>query len=113
MKAKTRAWLASLLLVGVVIACAAKRVAVEGIVGEWEKQDNSLPPIHLVLSKDGIQIRARLRLSGVDLSGTAQLDGDQLRLNFSGRNEIKARFTSATTLLLAMGDREYLLSKRP
>jgi hypothetical protein len=46
------------------------------ILGEWEKQDDLLPPINLVLSREGTTILGRLRLSGREANGIASVEGD-------------------------------------
>ena len=83
-------------------------------MGTWEKQDTMLPPISLTLAADGDTTRARLRLSGVELHGTAIVDGDRLELVFPDRQPITGRFTSKTELIVRLGEAgsEYALRKR-
>jgi hypothetical protein len=93
-------------------SCADSSILVDDVLGEWEKEDNSLPPIHIVLSRDGTRILARIRLSGVDLNGTATLDGNQLRIRLAGREELTGTFNSRNLLNLRWGERDALLVKR-
>jgi hypothetical protein len=103
------------------IVCAATIIAcrlsaspgVEDITGDWEKQEQTLPPIHLSLWLERDTLRARLRLSGSDLTGTARLTGRELRLDLSGRAEqITGTLVSASELELRFGEREpYRLQK--
>jgi hypothetical protein len=71
------------------------------VLGEWQKIDDTLPPINLELTRAGEDLQARLRLSGVDLNGTAELDGSQLLLVVPGRTEpLIGEFISSTELRL-------------
>jgi hypothetical protein len=90
-----------------IIACRlSASPAREEIIGEWEKQEQTLPPIHLSLWLERDTLRARLRLSGSESIGTARLAGRELRLDLSGRaeqltgtlvsaNELELRFARA------------------
>jgi hypothetical protein len=83
-------------------------------MGEWEKPDNSLPPINLFLSENEGSIRARLRLSGVEANGTATLTDTTLRLTFPGRRAIIGEFISSRELRLRLDDAgpAFVLKKR-
>ena len=83
------------------------------VMGEWEKADDLLPPINLVLSKDDHRILARLRLSWVELSGTALVERMTLRLTFPDRPEIFGEFVTTSELKLRFeaGGPEFLLKK--
>ena len=104
-------WFLMVILVAVMTSCADNGITEDEVLGEWEKQGDSLPPIHLVLSKDRTRMLARLRLSGVDLSGNAILEGAQLRLILAGREPMIGQFVSMSTLKLRLGDRDFLLTK--
>jgi hypothetical protein len=102
-------------LLVVAIACAGPN-APEGadIIGQWEKDDEALPPISLMLSMDGDSTVARLRLSGSELHGTALVDGARLRLRFPARPDVIGQFVSSTELKLRFNDSgpDYTLTKR-
>jgi len=104
--------LLAFLLFAAMASCVDSSILVDDVLGEWEKEDNSLPPIHIVLSRDGTRILARIRLSGVDLNGMATLDGNQLLMRFDGREEITGTFSSRNLLNLRLGERDVLLVKR-
>src|SRR5688572_30070080 len=71
------------------------------VIGQWQKREDTLPPIHLELTSSGNGLAARLRLSGVELNGSAQLDGNQLLLVMPGRVEpMIGEFLSSTELRL-------------
>jgi len=57
------------------------------IIGEWAKMGSSLPPVNLSITRDGPGLHARLRLSGVEANGTANVDGRRLTLALEGRAE--------------------------
>ena len=59
----------------------------EDITGDWEKLENTLPPIQLRLWVERDTLRARLRLSGSESIGTATIVGRELRLTLAGRTE--------------------------
>lgn len=86
----------------------------EQMTGDWEKQEQTLPPIHLRLWLERDTLRARLRLSGSESIGTARLDGRELRLILSGRAE---QFTGTLIspneleLRFGRGGRTYRLRK--
>jgi hypothetical protein len=74
---------------------------VSDIVGQWTKVDKSLPPIDLLLTRDGDIVRARLRLSGSELNGTATVDGSEVTLRFPDRsNPLVGKFLSESELEL-------------
>ena len=73
---------------------------VADVVGQWTKVEQSLPPIDLLLTRDGDIVRARLRLSGIEANGTATVDGTQVRLRFPDRAEIVGKFVSESELEL-------------
>ena len=73
---------------------------VADVVGQWLKVDKSLPPIDLLLTRDGDIVRARLRLSGVEANGTATVDGSQITLRFPDRAEMVGKFLSESELEL-------------
>ena len=73
---------------------------VADVVGQWIKVEKSLPPIDLLLSRDGDIVRARLRLSGSESNGTATVDGSQVTLRFPDRGDIVGKFVSESELEL-------------
>jgi hypothetical protein len=85
------------------IACRlSPSPGVEEITGEWEKQEQTLPPIHLSLWVERDTLRARLRLSGSESFGTAKLDGRALHLDLSGREQLTAKLVSTNQLELRL-----------
>lgn len=96
------------LLIGVlaVAACAGSStpngptLRVADVVGQWIKLDTSLPPIDLLLTRDGDVVRARMRLSGSESNGTATVDGAEVKLRFPGRADIVGKFLSESELEL-------------
>ena len=56
------------------------------IAGDWQKEEQTLPPISLELTRRGEVLHARLRLSGTESIGTAVLDGATLRVQLPGRD---------------------------
>src|SRR5262245_60902997 len=56
-------------------------------VGEWWKVDDALPWVNLTITRDGSRLHARLRLSGVEANGTANVEGRRLTLALQGRAE--------------------------
>ena len=87
----------------------------DAIVGEWEVPAGSFPPINLVLTPQGPELRARLRLSGVERHGRAIVTDTTLRIAFDDGGALDGRFTSRTQLILYFGSggRTYALQKRP
>jgi hypothetical protein len=88
--------------------------SIDEALGEWEKQDNLLPPINLLLSRDDGRIVARLRLSGVEANGAATITETGLRLVLPGRQDIVGEFISKTQLKLRLdaAGPEFELRKR-
>ncbi len=85
------------------------------VTGEWEKEEQTLPPIHLRLWLERDTLRVRLRLSGSESFGTGTFDGRTLRLDLAGRaGPISAQFTSADELELrfAEGTDAYRLRRK-
>jgi hypothetical protein len=88
----------------------------EDVLGDWERRESTLPPINLVLSREGTGLAARLRLSGVDLSGRAELHGTKLTFEFPGRTEQPlGELVAKGELQFRLGPRTdlYTLRKRP
>ncbi len=82
----------------------------EQVIGAWEKDDDTLPPVHLRLWLERDTLRARLRLSGSESAGTATIQGSEIQLRLSGRDvTIVGEFISKTELRLGLGGRSYLL----
>lgn len=98
-----------------IVACSGSLApTTDEILGDWQKQDDKLPPISLMLARDGEVVRARLRLSGVEVHGTAIVDRRSLRVALPGRPELTGEFASSTELTVrfeATGP-AYLLTKR-
>jgi hypothetical protein len=113
MSTELRKLLTVLLVLGLT-GCANPAPGPDDAVGEWEKVDNLLPPINLLLSKTGDSIVARLRLSGVELHGTATIDDRKLRLSFPDRQDVTGEFTSRNELKLRVNNagEEFVLKKR-
>src|SRR5688500_5212295 len=89
--------------------------AAERVTGDWEKEEQTLPPIHLRLWLEHDTLRARLRLSGSESFGTGTFDGRMLRLDLAGRTgPIRVELISANELELrfAEGREVYRLSKK-
>jgi hypothetical protein len=75
------------------------------VTGDWEKEEQTLPPIHLRLWLERDTLRARLRLSGSESFGTGTFDGRTLRLYLSGRaGPLEADLVSANELTLRFGE---------
>jgi hypothetical protein len=99
----------------VLAGCATSAVpTAEDVIGEWEKADNLLPPINLVLSERGGVILARLRLSGIEANGTATLADSRLRLTLPDRQDAFGEFISKSELKLRLNAAgpDFLLRKR-
>jgi hypothetical protein len=85
-----------------------------GIVGEWVRVEDALPPIHLTLFEQGRTLGARLRLSGREAHGTAVLEGVRLHLSLDdGASEIVGELISDSELRLQLGSeaRTYTLRR--
>ncbi len=85
---------------------APARARREDVVGEWEKVEQTLPPVHLRLWLDRDILRARLRLSGRELHGTATFNGTDLQVDLGQRGE------RLTGVLVKEGELEVRLSPR-
>lgn len=112
---RTLARAVSLAGMAFVLACSGNLApTTDEVLGEWEKQDDKLPPISLTLARDGGGVRVRLRLSGVEVHGTATVDGRSLRVTLPNRPELVGEFQSRTELTLRFeaGGPTYLLAKR-
>jgi hypothetical protein len=88
---------------------------VADVVGQWTKVEESLPPIDLLLTRDGTIVRARLRLSGSESNGTATIDGSQLTLRFPDRSDIAGKLLSESELELQfdLPPQQQRLQKQP
>ena len=107
-------YFAALFLVAFLTACTDNALQPDDVLGDWEKQEDSLPPVNLFLSKHGARLLARLRLSGVELNGVARLEDNQLYLDFPNREPMKGEFTSGSSLNLRVdkGSEQFVLTKR-
>jgi hypothetical protein len=91
-------------------------LSTDDMVGEWQKQGNSLPPISLLITSEGSGLRARLRLSGAEAHANAIVHGRMLRLEFDQkRADLQGEFVSKNELDLRFqpGRETYRLRKRP
>jgi hypothetical protein len=107
--------ISAILLVLVLTSCGSSPAPnADELLGEWEKPDNLLPPINLVLSANNGRIDARLRLSGVEANGTATLLDGHLRLTFPDRRDMVGELISKNELRLRLdaAGSEYVLRKR-
>jgi hypothetical protein len=105
----------SILLVLVLTRCGSPAApTVDEALGEWEKPDSLLPPINLLLTRNGSRVDARLRLSGIEANGIAVFSDRQLRLTFPGRPDVVGEFISKDELKLRLdaAGPEYVLKKR-
>ena len=76
-------------------------LGVTDVVGQWTKVDKSLPPIDLLLTRDGEIVRARLRLSGIEAHGTATFNGRAVTIRFQdGPDPLSGKFLSESELEL-------------
>ena len=109
-------WTVTALLITAIASCNPPSTpSADAIVGEWELPGESLPPINLMLTPQGSELRARLRLSGVERHGRAIVTDSTLRIAFDDGRALDGRFTSSTQLILYFGsaERTYVLQKRP
>ena len=67
--------------------------------GSWQKMDDRLPPISLDITGGGAEMRARLRLSGVQMDGELTGTPEALVLRFPGT--VGERTMTATVVSLA------------
>ena len=91
-------------------------MSTEEIAGEWRKTDGKLPPVSLLLTSEGVGLRARLRLSGREANGRAKVRGSELRVTFDGDSgALTGQFLSKTLLLIRLqpDGTPYSLAKRP
>ena len=95
-------YLAAVFFITLLAACTPKVITPDDAVGQWQKLEESLPPINLVLSRDGTRLLAGLRLSGVELNGLARLQDNQLYLDFPNREPMTGEFTSQSRLNLRL-----------
>lgn len=112
---RTLARAVSLAGMAFIVACSGSFApTTDEILGDWQKQDDKLPPISLTLTRQGEVVRARLRLSGVEAHGTATVDRRTLRVALPGRPELTGEFVSSSELTLRFeaAGRAYLLTKR-
>lgn len=74
--------------------------------GSWQKIDDRLPPISLDVTEAGTTMRARLRLSGVELDGELTGTPQALLLRFpsaaGGERTMTATVVSLTEMRLRM-----------
>jgi hypothetical protein len=85
-------------------AGAGSRTTASSVIGEWEKQEQTLPPINLSITGDSSALRARLRLSGTERFGTATLDGSNLLLKFDrDTQQVRAELRSPTEMRIVFG----------
>jgi hypothetical protein len=73
--------------------------------GSWQKMDDRLPPISLDVTEAGTTMRARLRLSGVQLDGELTGTPQSLLLRFpsaEGERTMTATVVSLTEMRLRM-----------
>ena len=112
---RTPSLLASVLLV--TQACAAPTPA--GIIdpsGQWEKRESTLPPVSLTIQREGSEMSATLRLSGIEDRGRVTLDGRSgLTVTFSsGRPPLTGRLESADRMTVRFSDsHSEVLRRRP
>ena len=85
-----RLYVRRLLIVIALIAAACQRPvapASADITGDWLKLDKSMPPVGLLITREGSDLRARLRLSGREAFGTVTLNGSRLRIMLEDQTE--------------------------
>ena len=83
----------------------AAPMSIGDVRGSWQKQDDRLPPIALDVTEDGTALRARVRLSGVQLDGELTGTPQQLVLRFpdgSATRTMTAQLVSLTEMRLQM-----------
>lgn len=102
MKLATR--LAAFAAATIVIGCSrgTDPAAEARIIGDWEKLERSMPPVNLLVIRDGDVLRGRLRLSGVELNGTVTIDGSRVVLHLPDDATISGELISDRELQLDM-----------
>ena len=97
-------WLPTSAMVGVALlsltACGRPQSAQAALIGQWEKDDERLPPISLTLTTARDGMVARLRLSGSEWHGTAVLDGTRLTMSFPNRPKVIGQLVAEKELTL-------------
>ena len=79
--------------------------SIADVRGSWEKMDDRLPPISLDVTEVGATMRARLRLSGVQMDGELTGSPQALVLRFpstTGEQTMTATVVSLTEMRLRM-----------
>ena len=105
------------LIVAILSSCTSStsRPASEDLVGEWEKREQTLPPVHLSITRDSAGLSARLRLSGTERVGRVTVDGPTILMQFAGIQEpMRARLPSKAEMHIDLtpGSTQ-VLNKRP
>jgi hypothetical protein len=59
-----------------------------------------MPPVSLLITRDGAVIRARLRLSGVERHGTVTANGNHIVIHFPGAADLSGELVATTQLRL-------------
>ena len=83
----------------------AAMASIVDVRGSWQKMDDRLPPISLDVTEAGTTMRARLRLSGVQLDGELTGTPQSLLLRFpsaEGERTMTATVVSLTEMRLRM-----------
>ena len=83
----------------------AAMASIVDVRGSWQKMDDRLPPISLDVTEAGTTMRARLRLSGVQLDGELTGTPQSLVLRFpsaEGERTMTATVVSLTEMRLRM-----------
>ncbi len=114
-RVRSLAWLVfGIVALAALSACAREWAPrAEQVAGGWEKEEDTLPPIHLLLWLERDTLRARLRLSGSESAGTATVDGTELRLRLAGRPDVLVgEFLSETELRFELGTKAYRLRRK-
>src|SRR4051812_20086687 len=91
-------------------------LSTEEMVGEWQKATRSLPPVNLLITAEGTELRARLRLSGAESRGRVSVDGSHFTVKFEDdRAPLEGDFLTKTELRLRAhpNGEAYVLRKRP
>jgi hypothetical protein len=72
------------------------------LIGEWEKLERSMPPVNLLITRDGEVLRGRMRLSGTESHCTITIDGTRITLHFANDATIDGDLLSSKELRLNM-----------